>query len=98
MRLQNFTNNSRNFDMKAPDKIYLTNGDREHLINFDSDAANGLVMWCEDKITDHDVEYIRKDALVRWIESIRLEYDLREQFDRGADSAMEHVLQRIASL
>ena len=43
-------------------------------------------------------EFIRKDALVKWIESIRLEYDLREPFDRGADSAMEHVLQRINSL
>jgi len=57
-------NNTLIIAMKAPDKIYLTNGDREHLINFDSDAANGLVMWCEDKITDHDVEYIRKEKVL----------------------------------
>lgn len=60
--------------MKAPDKIYLTNGDREHLINFDSDVADGLVMWCEDKITDHDVEYIRKDLLMEWLAERKKHY------------------------
>lgn len=47
--------------MKAPRTIFLTNGDYDNPINFETDVADGLVSWCEDKVTNHDVEYIRKD-------------------------------------
>ena len=38
---------------KPPDKIYLQ-------FNHDLD---GLTTWCEDKIYDDDIEYIRKDSV-----------------------------------
>lgn len=84
--------------MKAPDKIYLTNGDPEHLINFDSDAANGLVMWCEDKITDHDIEYIRKDALLEWAEGKIKHYMDRQEYDCGWNDMLDELIDKINSL
>lgn len=83
--------------MKAPDKIYLTNGDRDHLINFDSDVADGLVMWCEDKITDHDVEYIRKDLLMEWLEAKVYEHN-EDKFDDGFNTALGQVIDKIESI
>lgn len=47
--------------MKAPKTIFLTNGDYEHPINFDTEVTDGLVLWSKDKITTNDVEYIRMD-------------------------------------
>jgi len=41
--------------MKAPDKIYLN---RRHPESY----------WFNDKQLNSDVEYIRKDALIEWIE------------------------------
>ena len=43
--------------MKAPDKIYLT----EEL------ADEGTYLWCEDRITAEDTEYLRADLAPRWI-------------------------------
>ena len=45
--------------MKAPDKLFLTNGDEDHKITWGSDE----VTWCADRITDDDVEYIRADLV-----------------------------------
>jgi hypothetical protein len=46
---------------KAPRTIFLTNGDYENNIDFETDVNDGLVLWSQDKVTNHDVEYIRKD-------------------------------------
>ena len=54
--------------MKAPDKIYLqTCGDCP---GFECESCQfqdlAEVTWCEDRIYEKDVEYIRKDALLEW--------------------------------
>ena len=49
----------RRFNMKAPAKIYLQvdpEGERPEVL----DCLEG-VTWCQDKINDNDVEYIRAD-------------------------------------
>ena len=46
--------------MKAPKTIYLTTGDYDNEPDF-SERFNESICWCCDKITKHDVEYIRKD-------------------------------------
>lgn len=59
--------------MNAPDKIYLqTCGDCP---GFECESCQfqdlAEVSWCEDKIFDTDKEYIRKDALLEWANSLR---------------------------
>ena len=73
--------------MKAPDKIFLTNGDDEHPINFDTAVPLELLMWCENKVTDFDVEYIRKDMLLEWAKELT-----SEPYDRTTESARKHQI------
>jgi len=71
--------------MKAPRTIFLTNGDNEHAINFETDAADGLILWCEDKVTSHDVAYIRKDLY----DKLKEKYDtLKSYTDHPWDCQM----------
>lgn len=60
--------------MKAPDKIFLTDGDDEHPVNFDTDVPLELLMWCENRVTGYDVEYIRKDLLLGWLAERKKHY------------------------
>lgn len=57
--------------MKAPDKIYLN---RRHPEPY----------WFNDKQLDSDVEYIRKDALMEWLQK---EYETASWYDEK----MRHV-------
>lgn len=67
------TNNSRNFDMKAPDKIYL------HGYDFDDEPCKNWEI--EPKVKGmrgypaKHAEYIRKDLLLEWAKERMKLYD-----------------------
>lgn len=86
--------------MKAPDKIYLTKGDPHDSIDFDTDVKYGSVMWEQFRLTDYDVEYIRKDFLLRWakneLENARItDFD---DFGRGEVITWEEIVDKLNSL
>ena len=58
--------------MKAPDKIYLQVCGTCPLEGVECERCNfdGLeeVTWSTDKVFDKDVEFIRKDALLEWLQ------------------------------
>ena len=47
--------------MKAPDKIYIVNATFPDYVDFDGSPISTK------RIDDHDIEYIRKDALVKYL-------------------------------
>ena len=55
--------------MKAPDKIYLQAcGDCPGVDSCQSCKFDDLeeVTWAKEKVWEKDIEYIRKDALLKW--------------------------------
>ena len=48
--------------LNCPDVIYLTDGDGDEDFLMGEYNGEGL-MWCADKITDHDVKYVRTPLL-----------------------------------
>ena len=64
--------------MKAPDKIYLDEDMiRYHVLN--------------EKLNESDIEYIRKDALLEWANSL----DTQSRYER---SVIDNLITRINSL
>lgn len=66
----NFLGNLRNFDMKAPDKIFLQacgscplEGDECKVCKFEELEE---ITWDTEMVFKKDVAYIRKDALIEW--------------------------------
>ena len=85
--------------MKAPDKIYLqTCGDCHGLeIECENCQFQNLaeVTWSEDRIYKKDVEYIRKDALLEWLDGKMTIEGATEGFVGGYDSALKDVINHI---
>ena len=71
--------------MNAPDKIYLY---RKHPEPY----------WFKNKQLDSDVEYIRKDTILKWIEGKMTVEGVTEGIVGGYDMAMKDVIDKINSL
>lgn len=73
--------------MKAPDKIYV------------DDLA--VVNDCSTKISTKPLsnfsEYIRKDALLKWLESMVYEHN-EDRFDDGFNAALGQVIDKLNSM
>lgn len=68
--------------MTPPDKIYLQVCGTCPLEGVECERCNfdglGEVTWCTDKVFDKDVEFIRKDALLEWLNrNLRMEVQPR---------------------
>lgn len=60
--------------MEAPDKIYLQvcgECPEEDCKNCKFEDLENNVTWCKDRIYKKDIEYIRKDALLEWIDEYK---------------------------
>ena len=85
--------------MKAPNKIYLTKGDPNDSIDFDTDVKYGSVMWEQFRLTDYDVEYIRKEALTEWLKEKIRDYWANDENTMGIyPYALEEVIEKLNSL
>ncbi len=73
--------------MKAPDKIYIHR--TIHL---------GLLSASEIVITGQDEQYIRKDALLEWLDGKLTIEGATEGYVGGYDSALKDVINKIESL
>ena len=71
--------------MKAPDKIFLYRGHPEPY-------------WFKDKQLDSDIEYIRKEVLLKWIEGKITIEGATEGIVGGYDMAMKDVIDKIKSM
>ena len=71
--------------MKAPDKIFLNRRRPEPY-------------WFKDKQVDSDIEYIRKDALIEWLDGKMTIEGATEGFVGGYDSALKDVINHINSM
>lgn len=69
----------------APNKIYLN---RRHPEPY----------WFEDKQIDSDVEYIRKDTLLKWLDGKMTIEGATEGFIGGYDAALKDVIDKINSM
>ena len=49
------------------------------------------------KVLDEEVEYIRKDSLLEWLNGMVYEYNL-DRFDDGFNAALGQVIDKIESL
>lgn len=72
--------------MKAPDKIYID------IIDMDSGY-----MMAPSFENNGGAEYIRKDALLEWLESKVYEHN-EDRFDDGFNAALGQVIDKINSL
>jgi len=72
--------------MEAPNKIFLPR-------NIDCPSAAILTLGNQ----PGDVEYIRKDALLEWLESKVYEHN-EDRFDDGFNAALGQVIDKINSL
>lgn len=76
--------------LKKIREIYLTAGDEDESL-----------VWCEDKVTDEDVKYIRADilksSLLSQREELRREIEImqKQTNDYGRLSAFEDVLEKL---
>lgn len=66
-----------------PDKIYIQKEDGKTI------TLN--------KVYDTDIEYIRKDALLEWLESKVYQHN-EDKFDDGFNTALGQVIDKINSL
>jgi len=69
----------------APNKIYLI---RQH----------PGPCWFKDRQLDSDVEYIRKDALLKWLDGEMTIEGATDGFIGGYDTALKDVIDRINSM
>ena len=67
--------------MKAPDKIYLN-------------SIHPEPYWFKGKQVSSDIEYIRKDALLEWLESKVYEHN-EDRFDDGFNAALGQVIDKL---
>ena len=73
-----YTNNSKTFDMDAPNKIYL------------SKLVMAGIESLDKPVSDSDVEYIRKDALIEWLN------DSIKEMDESRKESVAYSLQSMA--
>lgn len=81
---------------KAPDKIYVTIPTRRL-----SDSANYVGIAFSDKsylTTPQIEEYIRKDALLEWLEGKMTIEGATEGFVGGYDTALKDVIDKLNSM
>ena len=71
--------------MEAPEKIYLN-------------KIHPEPYWFKDKQVDSDIEYIRKDALIEWLEGRMTKEGATEGFVGGYDFALKDVINKINSI
>lgn len=76
--------------MKAPDNIFLN---RRHPEPY----------WFKDKQVDSDIEYIRKDTLLEWLEQNRNQSQMwfdryHEKEDLSAKQVWEEVINKLNSI
>ena len=87
--------------MKAPDEIYLQVCGTCPLEGVECERCNfdGLeeVTWSTDKVFDKDVEYIRKNALLEWLNGKVYEHN-EDRFDDGFNAAMGQIIDKLNSL
>lgn len=69
--------------MKVPDKIYVQ-----------IDKPTGAMFVNYDRNDKNNVEYIRKDALLEWLESKVYEHN-EDRFDDGFNTALGQVIDKI---
>lgn len=77
--------------MKAPDKIYMTPsyGEPDNVL---------LASFSKSHLDCHrDIEYIRKDALLEWLNGKVYEHN-EDRFDDGFNAALGQVIDKINSL
>ena len=77
----------KNFDMKAPDKIYLC-----------EDAPRAYDWQITPFKKGGSIEYIRKDALLKWLEGKMTVEGATEGIVGGYDFALKDVINHIKSL
>jgi hypothetical protein len=87
---------------KAPDKIYLQAcGDCPEVDLCQSCKFDDLeeVTWAYERVWEKDIEYIRKDALLKWAEAKHMELDPpQNERDFGRIEAVEELIDKINSL
>ena len=52
-----------------PEKIYLQSGTGEELTFQDAIKVN--ITWCDERIEEHDVEYIRADLVKKILQGVK---------------------------
>ena len=81
--------------MKAPDKIYLQVCGDCPLDRVGCEKCRfvelGEVTWGEEKIFDKDVEYIRKDLLLKWAEEQSASCDSAGAMKRAYDKLIDKL-------
>lgn len=75
--------------MKAPDKMYIG--------SCDPSLGRGFATASVEKMKSDDIKYIRKDALLEWLESKIYEYN-EDRFDDGFNTALGQVIDKINSM
>lgn len=78
-----FNNYSKNFDMKAPDKVYITR-ERNGVIYSLSFNDNG------------GLEYIRKDALLEWAKE-KIAKGTIDEWDKGYVQCLKDLIEKLES-
>lgn len=84
--------------MKAPDKIYLQvcgECPKEDCKNCKFEDLEDKITWCKDRIFKKDIEYIRKNALLKFLASLEKDSAKNAGTDDLAYAAHEMVCQLI---
>lgn len=84
-----------NFDMEAPNKIYVTIDRPNERIEYNPELV-GVAWSKKDKSCEH-IEYIRKDALLEWLESKVYKHN-EDRFDDGFNAALGQVIDKINAI
>lgn len=78
--------------MKAPDKIYFPAEGLPSYIDWDGSPIRTK------QVEDSDVCYIRKDALIEWLEGMMTKEGATEGFVGGYDFALKDVINKLNSM
>ena len=87
--------------MKAPDKIYLQvcgECPEEDCKNCKFEDLEDNVTWCKDRIYKKDIEYIRKDALLAFLNERRRGLTSGDSFVAGERKMLKEIIEKIESL
>lgn len=82
--------------MKAPDKIYVTIDRPAEKVLYNPELV-GVAWSKKDKSCEH-IEYIRKDALMEWLEGKMTVEGATEGFVGGYDFALKDVINKLNSM
>lgn len=82
--------------MEAPDKIYVTIDRPEERVEYNPELV-GVAWLKKDKSCEHH-EYIRKDALMEWLEGKKKHYMDRQEYDCGWNDLLDELIDKINSL